>query len=419
MDEATPAPPAQPPPAPVAPEERIELVDALRGLALLGIAIVNVGYFAHPVEVRMFGAPPGEGTLNLVVVSLIQAFVEGKFYTLFSLLFGFGLFVHLTRAEQRGDPAALTRLWRRRLLVLLGFGVLHGVFIWAGDVLSAYALLGFLALRFRNTTQRRLVVWAIRLTVALAALMAILGWLVTLIPPDRAADDATLADVAEAYRVYGHGSYLEVTRLRASHFLEGLLSWGFLAPSILAMFALGIWVGRAGLLRDPARHRATLRRMLILTIAIGVPADLVYLAMWRTLAATPGLPHTDYAPMLFGLAASLIAGPALCLSYVSGAALLWLRPGPRRALALLAPAGRMPLTNYLAQSLIGTTIAYSYGLGLFGKIGAAAGLGLAVAIFGAQVLWSRWWLGRHRFGPAEWSWRTLTYGAAQPLRRGR
>ena len=162
-----------------------------------------------------------------------------------------------------------------------------------------------------------------------------------------------------------------------------------------------------------------LRRLLIGGLAIGIPANLVLLSSYRAIYETPGIIPEDLAALLTAIAALIVAGPAIATVYLSGAALAWLRPGPKRWLSAVAPVGRMALTNYLLQSIICTTLFYGYGLGLQGKVGITGGVGLALALYAGQVAFSRWWLARHRFGPAEWLWRTLTYGARQPMSSAR
>jgi uncharacterized protein len=403
--------------APVAPDRRLALVDALRAVALLGILLVNVSYYAHPFEVRMIGQGPDQPAIDAAATAVMRFFAEGKFYTLFSLLFGFGLATQLSHAEERGRPDQFRGRWRRRLLVLLAFGVLHGALLWAGDVLTAYALLGFLALRLARTAPRRLVGWAIGLNLAtvlvIAGLAALLWW-----AADQHGQSEIQADATRAYRTYASGTFAEITRERLADYGMNVASWVLLFPGLLlGNFAFGIWVARRGLLADPAAHRTLLRRMFVGGVLVGLPANAAHLALGRFLDRTPGMPESDMAAMTAGLATMAVGGAAFCLAYLSGLALLWQRaPRPRRWLQAIAPAGRMALTNYLLQSLICTTIFYGYGLGWFGKLGAAAALGLALVVWTAEVVLSRWWLARHAFGPVEWLWRSLTYGARQPMR---
>jgi uncharacterized protein len=403
------------PAAPTSPEERFARVDAVRGLALLGILLVNMAQFSQPID-RLLAPLGDHGPADQLVAQLVRFLAEGKFYPLFSLLFGLGLVLQMSRAEARGEPGAWKGRWVRRQLVLLAFGLVHGVFIWDGDVLAVYALLGLLALRFRATSERRLIGWFIGLTLVLALLVEALAGLASLVP-DPGPDGSFAEDMAREARLYGAGAYLEVVRFRVGELWQTILLWAFLSPSVLAMFVLGIWMGRRGALADPAAHRPLWRRLLALGLAVGLPANVASLLFYRTLGGESALSMADLANVLHATATSLVAGPALALAYLSIVALASARESAERWLRVLAPAGQMALTNYLLQSAICTTLFYGYGLGLFGKLGAAATAVLAVAIFAVEVVVSRWWLARYRFGPSEWLWRTLTYGRGQPLRR--
>ena len=145
-------------PTPIAPHERIEVVDILRGFAIFGILTVNLLWFAHPIYIEPAGIDPGSGTVDRVARWLISFFCLGKFYSLFSFLFGFGTAVQMIRAEARGTR--FVRLYGWRLCVLLGIGLCHAVFLWAGDILVSYAILGFALLLFRKRRLSTLIVWA-------------------------------------------------------------------------------------------------------------------------------------------------------------------------------------------------------------------------------------------------------------------
>ena len=175
------------------------------------------------------------------------------------------------------------------------------------------------------------------------------------------------------------------------------------------MFVLGLAAGRRDLARHAVDHRALLRRVRTWGLVIGLP-------LAALLAAGMSLLPTLSALMCLALNGA-VAGPLLAMAYAAGIALLWQRPGWQRWLRPLAAMGRMALTNYLLQSVIATLLFYGYGLGLARRVSPSLALLIAAAILAGQILISGWWMRRYRFGPAEWLWRTLTYGARQPLRR--
>jgi uncharacterized protein len=351
-----------------------------------------------------------------VAGTLVRLFAEGKFYAIFSLLFGLGLFIQMTRAQSSGAPFA--RRWLRRMAILLGFGIAHALLLWDGDILVYYALFGTLLLAFRERSDGSLVRWAWVLVLVPALLLAAGAGLLAAMqdaPDLRESFQGTLteiaADRAENLRVFGGDDWAAMVRHRAADHLETVAALAaFMGPSILAMFLVGMRLGRRGVLHAPSDHAPTLFRLLRLGALVGLP--LALLQTWAALraSATPGLTVEDFPPLLLSCAALMVGGPVLGLGYVAGAALLWRHRRGRRVLQLFAPAGRMALTNYLLQSLLATLVFHGHGLGLYNKLGPAWWAAIAVAIYSIQVPLSRWWLSRHAFGPMEWLWRTLTYG---------
>lgn len=401
---ATPAIPAQ-------SAERIALLDMLRGVALLGILLVNIKLFSQPVQASMLpveSAATLAGRLNLAAEWLVRFLAEGKFYSLFSFLFGLGFTLQGAGAERRG--ARFLPRYLRRLLVLLAIGALHAAFVWVGDILTLYALLGGFLLLFRGVRPRALLLWAAGL-LALSLLINLL-WAVP-IQGQLGWSEADYRDeAARAARVYPGGTFAAITaqRLRDQNFMA--FTGIFFAPNVFAMFLIGAYFGRRRIFEDLDRHRPLFRALLGWGLGLGLLGNAVYATLSLSLSRAAPTPAG-----LVALAGQAVGVPALCLGYIAAIALLVQRRGWGGRLATLAPVGRMALSNYLGQSLICTLIFYGYGLGLFGRVGAAPGLLLAVAIYAAQVVISGWWLRRFRFGPAEWLWRSLTYLAPQPLRR--
>jgi uncharacterized protein len=409
-------------PAPTPLGERIEVLDLLRGFALLGIAIVNIAPGSVPVLALAADLGLWKEGPDRVAYFLVHWLAEGKFFPLFSFLFGLGFGLQMERVEARGGP--FRRLYLRRLAALLLIGVVHAFLIWYGDILMLYALLGFLLFwLFRRREPRTLLRWAL---VSLALPIVLFGALTVLLEVGRAVPEAragieqsfaeqaasTRAAAAEATRVYGQGSYLEVTAQRAR---DVAYLWSitplFFMPNVFGMMLLGLYAARRGILADVEAHLGLFRWLLRWGLPIGLLANLVYaLASEASSRAVPSLAS------LAGTAALGLGGPLMALSYAAGLSLL-VRNSPawRQRLRPVSLAGRMALTNYLLQSLIQTLFYYGYGLGFYGT-GPAFGIAFAVAIYLAELAFSAWWLARYRFGPAEWLWRSLTYGAAQPMR---
>lgn len=401
---------------PVSTGERVEVVDVLRGWALFGILWVNMEFFGWPFN---FVLVPHDwaNPADQIAENVMKVLAQGKFYTLFSFLFGFGFSIYLLKGANAAQSAVPT--YARRLLVLLAIGAIHAYLVWMGDILLLYALLGFVMLLFRNRRPKTLLIWCLILLLVPVAIMfmAAIGSAASPeaaaeIEKDFAKSNAELAALGEAaLRVYPNATFTEITRQRAREY-NALLSFTlFFGPGILAMFLLGLWAGKTGLFQDLQAKLGFFRKVMWIGLAIGLPGSIF--SLWATLEAGA------LTPSFLSAAAILVAtfaNPALSAFYVSALILLYHRPAWRKRLEPLRNAGRMALTNYLMQSLIATTIFYSHGVGYFGKIGPRWLPLLVLGIYALELVWSTYWMKRFQFGPMEWLWRTLTYGKRQPMR---
>lgn len=407
---------------PLQPSERIQIVDVLRGFALLGILLVNMDLFARPGFAVMLPLEATASGIERVAHWLVRFLAEGKFYSLFSFLFGLGFAMQLVRGEERGAPVGWTYV--RRLLVLFAIGLIHAYLIWTGDILTLYALLGFVLILFRRAKPRTLLIWAVIL-ILLPVLFMGLGVIGIELgrqsSPQAAAEinrtfeqqrASYLADIERAYRVYAQGNFIEITQQRAYEVTSFLLTSSiFLAPSVLGMFLVGLYFGRRRIFQNLDAHIAGFRKLLWWGLVVGVIGNLIYATLIPSLAR-----NEPSAPLFIAMLGQAIGAPMLCLFYVSALVLLYRSPRWQQRLDWLAPAGRLALTNYLSQSIICTLIFYGYGLGWFGRVDRATGIVLAIVIYIIQVLVSAWWVKRFRYGPVEWLWRSLTYLRLQPFR---
>lgn len=391
---------------PVAANERIATLDVLRGFALFGILLMNMEAFSGPLDMSFTGIDPHWQGGDYWADAFVYVFVQGKFFTLFSLLFGAGFAVMAQRASSAGRD--FTRFYLRRSLGLLIIGVLHALLLWSGDILVAYALLSFVLLAFREAPRSWLPTLGTLAYLGAAVLMLLLGALMQFAPADAASTQAAAAvNAIEAQRqAYAHGSYLQAVAQRLRDVGASLGALLVVGPQVLGMFLIGAWFARSGAIADTARYLrlwAGLRWLLL-------PAGLMVMLLGVWL-------HPYNAPGRFDMrsagayALTAVAGLMMCLGYLA-----W---GVRwsRHLQWLAPAGRMALSNYLGQSLVCTLVFYGYGLGWFEQMGRAAQLLFAVALFALQVLLSQLWLRRFQYGPVEWLWRGFTYLQLPPLRR--
>ena len=391
-------------PGPVAPHERIQLLDVLRGFALFGILQVNW----------------------LDYGKFFDFVIDGSFYTMFSFLFGLGFSIQLLRAQSMKRSFAGRYLWRTTLLFLIGAA--HFVFIWRGDIVRVYGMLAVVLLLVRR--------WPRGALVALAAACLLFAVLPRDVLPPRnepmfrrpdpeaAAVDVTAAQNAALSAAAGNGflnqsehdggSWLDQVRGRADALARGLagldLRWLKGQADILCMFILGLVIGRMRVIEDPLAHT----RFLIWVCAIGLVVGVVGNTLDVFGESTLGF---DVGP--FAGAAYSLGNIGLCFFYLAALILLIAkRPGVRRVLAPLGSVGRMGLTNYLMQSVCLTILLMPIGFGLADRFPGRAGFLILDAFFVVQILYSRWWFARYRFGPVEWAWRSLTWGRRQLMRVG-
>ncbi len=416
VEAALPPEPPSPPVeslAPVGASERIETLDILRGLALFGILAANIRGFAGPALTYFMPHLYYTKFGDRLAQAFIDTFVQGKFITLFAVMFGVGFGVQLERSMSREGRFGWT--YARRLFVLLLFGLVHGLLIWWGDILLVYALIGFLLLLFRKRKDKTLIIWAIAgysvpilLTIAVFT-AAQLGYA----PPPF--PEPSAAQLQELTTKFASGSWPEIQMQRMKDVLTR--NWGLfpiMMWQILALFLTGVLLWRRRLFHPTPESLPKYRRAMWVGFAIGVPGNLAVTTTRWLLDLSP-MPTTPLAALTNVI--QFVSVPFLSLGYLCLVILLcndevWLA-----RLRRFGAVGRTALSNYLLQSVIGTLIFYSYGLGLFGKVGPAILLIFTVVIYALLVLASEWWLTRYRFGPVEWLWRSLTYKKRFPMVR--
>ncbi len=381
--------------------ERLELLDALRGFALFGILLANILYWSG------WGAMTEEQRLAFAGAEAVSwqyrfhhLLVDGKFYTIFSLLFGIGFALQIARLTSRGIEGL--RVYRRRVLVLLGIGLVHSLLIWDGDILTLYALLGLVLPLFYRWRERSLLAAAFILIflVPIAGMWMFerLGWephkhlfaLSNFIGETMGADTKPEKALEWLRRddIAGWASW----QLSGTPFSWALRLESWRIPKVLGIMLIGLVVGRRLAVGALLENRRLLFGVLLAGLAIGLPASAAY-------AIFPHQGQADWP--------SVIGTVPLALAYAAGFVLIW--PRARPVLRHLVPVGRMALTNYLTHSVIGLIFFYGIGLGLAGTLRRLAFYGVALLIFSAQILFSTWWLSIREQGPMEAFWRRATY----------
>lgn len=380
--------------------DRIQTLDVLRGLSLLGIIIVNMigfhspyGYY-NPYEWWQYG--------DLTWYTWIDVFVQGSFYPIFSLMFGYGMVIMQRRSTIKGTPFWTISV--RRLSVLLMFGIIHASLIWYGDILITYALMGMVLLLFLRLSGP----WLMGLGWGLYLLpqLFLSGMLIIVSIFDSAslADYIDIVGMQQAEMTYAGGSFMEITAQRISDWITNNLSGGLIIYLflILPMMMIGAGAAKMQWLEKAAIQWKRWLIILIVAFPLGITVKM--------------LPFMTGLSISYQYIQDAIGGPILGIAYIAVIVLIMRSTHAAKVLKPLSSAGRMSITIYITQSLVGTLIFYHYGLGLYGKISLATGTLLAFAIYIIQVIFAEIWLGKFKHGPIEKFWRFLTYGKKR--RRG-
>jgi uncharacterized protein len=417
MSPGSSAQPASPPSGlntPTPPDVRFELVDIVRGFALFGVLLANMVWTTQwfTLTDTQRAALPTAG-FDRIVQPFLLLLIDYKFYTLFSMLFGLGFAMQLSRAVERGR--SVLPVYTRRLAILFLFGVAHAILLWFGDILHVYAVVGFVLLLFRNGSDRALLCWAFGIALAIALLPFF--HLVT----GSAVAQTGANEAATRFAILTGSNWQEVIllnwRFNLAEYTGPQLQFDttvYWYLSVLSKFLIGFVIGRRMLLQQPERHLMLYRRLLPWALVVGLVGN-----AYMTCAAfvfDVWIPEYPSAWLSLTWVLVEVSMLSLSLAYVLCLVLLYHRTGWKHRLQYLAPVGRMALTNYLTQSVFLVVLFYGVGLDLLGKVGSTACVGLSLVLFALQIVVSRWWLRRFRFGPAEWAWRCMTYCKVIPMR---
>jgi uncharacterized protein len=371
---------------PTAKTDRILALDALRGFALLGVLLANMvthsGYFFLSSAQKM--AMP-TFTADHLVEWMQHFLIDGKFYSIFSLLFGMGFALQMSNRTE----AQFTAFFRRRLLILFIIGFLHAIFFYVGDILTVYAITGAALLAFRKS--KNLLTYFLLFQILPVLLYSIFYFTLKLPPPP---DPSFIEQIVHSIR---YGTPLE--RIQTS--LGGLLMDRY--PDliftgrffkVLAMFLLGAYVVQVNINSLP------LKKIFSISMLVGIPLNIALAYLMEL--------DVYYAQKPLGILQSLVYAigvPALAIAYASGFYLLY-----QKGLGLtriFIPVGRMALTNYLLQSIICNLI--FIGGDQYTEIGPAYLALIGLGIFALQLIYSPIWLKHFDYGPFEWLWRRLSY----------
>jgi len=394
--------------------DRIAVVDVLRAYALFGIIVT------HSVTGFIAGQPPSpdfmlSSAFDRLVANLENLLTFGKFFTIFSFLFGLSFAIQLRNATQKGAGFSGRFTWR--LVVLALIALVHSAF-FTGDILIVYAFLGLLLIPFRKQKTRTLVIIALLLVFNVPGLLLNIAQINAHPTPEQIARGAEFQALAtkaamRAFEIKQSGTLAELAQVNLT---IGLLSKvGFMIFTgrlwiTFGLFLLGMCAGRLEIFRDTQANRRFFRLLLWPAAAVALVTtivEIVYPSGYVMRSTVDLLSQFSFTVQQLSLSAFYVAMVTL---------LYWRRPS-KGLLPALAPLGRMGLTTYLGQSAFGILLFYGIGFGMLGKLGAAAAVGAAIAFFILQILLARAWMSRFSVGPVEWLWRSLTYFKLQPLTR--
>lgn len=401
---------------PTQPKERHLVLDVLRGFALVGVLFANMphhsGFWMLPADAQE-SLPRAE--VGHWLMWGLHFITDGKFYSIFSLLFGIGFALQLQKSMDQNE--AFTGRFSRRLLLLFLFGLIHAVFFFVGDILTVYALMGFVLLFYRKASDASLLRWSLVLLAIPVLQYALMWWTqqgATTIEAEP--DDDFFAQIIIAYQSGTIGEIMmnNIGGLIFGRYPDLVFTGRFF--KVLAMFLLGFYVARKQYFVSIEQHKPFLKKVLIWSAVIGIPCNLVLAQLMTT--------NVYYSFEKIGILQPLVYAygvPALGIFFACGIALalLYQKEAFKNTLSIFAPFGRMALTNYIMQSVICSFIYNSYGLALFATDGPLAFtlVGLGILIF--QLIFSHFWLSRYQYGPLEWVWRVGTYRKWQPIKKDR
>jgi len=388
-------------------KQRYIILDFLRGIALFGICLANFTEFSlysfQSAEVVESMSTAG---IDKIVQYFLYFFIDGKFYTLFSLLFGIGFSIIISSYSQKTGTGL--SLFYRRMIVLVCIGLFHLYFLWAGDILILYAIIGLFLPLFRNISDKKLLILSgtmLLIPILIVTCIVLFGWNLS-------------APVIQATG-YFHGivginednfpiwlanaqSYMDILKfnlggsfIRMQEFIDGNRVF-----KVFGLFLLGLYIGRNKLYAGLEEQMPLLKKVCFYCSLIGIPTSILY--AWNAVNSHP-------LGMIGSAIVYAISVVPMSLAYITAICLWYLRNKERKVVRIIAAPGKMALTNYLMQSVFGIILFYGIGFGLGAKVGLVYVELIAIAVFLIQVIYSNIWLNHLQFGPMEWGWRMLTY----------
>lgn len=397
------------------PRKRIEIVDALRGFSLAGIVIV------HMVENYLASQPPTafteavhQGIMDSIVDGLIVFLLRGKFFALFSFLFGLSFFIQMDNAAKKGGYFGGRFLWRLILLLIIGY--VHSLF-YAGDILTIYATLGILLIPFHKIGTKWILVFTALIFLGIGRYLVfmltggdnIFGNM-SFVPDNPVLleyyNTLKTGSISDVFATNGYTSHMNKLDFQFGVFGRGYLTFGF--------FLLGMVIGRIGFFKNYENNKKLVKRTLIWSIVLFFISIALMAVTFRSLGENVTF---DNWVAMFGLTAYDLNNISMTFILLSLFTILYQRTKPKKWFSKFIPYGKMALTNYFLQSIIGTFILFGWGLGYLGQLRNVYTFIIAILIIIVQMLFSQWWLKRFQYGPLEWLWRSATFFKRFPMKK--
>lgn len=404
---------------PLQAKQRIDFIDILRGFALFGVLIINIYTFSQPPSGHIGSSYNDLHGFQEIFAWFINIFITGKFYTIFSFLFGLGFAIQIERLRSKTDK--YISIYVRRLFILIAIGFIHAIFLYTGDILKLYALNGFLLLLFRNSSPKKIFIWA----ASLSFVMILIFSAATISDMNQSAesdsteietksDDRLTHKEKEAIwsKTYENGSLYEITKTRIEILYDvEMISFYIISPFvILPLFLMGAYFGKKKIFQNLKANKKLFRKMQLWGLLFGI-------LLSAALVAESILYDNESGTLKSFI--SQLNNIAMASFLVGSAVLLFLNNKLSALYKPLKCLGQSALSNYLLQSLVFGLLMFNYGFGFAGKFNVSEIFCIAVVLFILQAYLSVLWMNKFRFGPAEWLWRSLTYRKFQSMKKNK
>lgn len=395
---------------------RIEIIDALRGVALAGIVICHmVENYIGAIAPISFSEAVNIGPADQIIDAFIGIFLRGKFIALFSFLFGLSFFIQMDNGAQKNISFGPRFLWRLLLLFIIGY--LHSL-LYRGDILTIYAMLGIFLIPFYKVNSKWVLGLAALLFLGLGRYLIFFFFGAEHLFMDVDPTDQETPRVLEYYNTLKEGSIWEVFKtngyeghLDKMNFQYGVFGRGYFT---FAFFLIGLFVGKYRFFSRYKEEKSLINKILfgsVITflVAIGITAA-------AFISLGPETTFDNWAAMI-GLSGMDLANFSITSIYIMLFVILYRKIKPERWLRQFAPYGRMALTNYFLQSVLGTLLLYGWGFGYIGELRNIYTFLIALVLIAFQMWYSKLWLKHFYYGPLEWLWRSLTFFKRYAFRR--